>query len=202
MARLLLHAHSQKDDMYRLLVTAPTNKAITVLATRFLDSFRGENPFQPILVGDADKLLADNDGEKHHQTGKLKSIFLYSWMQSVIDDYQHIKSQFDSSPKHGHGSLRNLLRLAQNCQRRLEKQLGGEVLTDSILELVEGISSTLVSCLEFGGQAREISKDINALTRELKELPNETVYPRVRKHLCLHGVEFSLSYKSIFPRSC
>ena len=100
----------------RLLVCAPTNKAVSVLATRFLQATKDAAAFNAILVGDEDKLLMDesssssanarnaitrfstnddkeeeNDDDLEDSTSsgirwkhKLRSIFLYRWMKTMI----------------------------------------------------------------------------------------------------------------------
>lgn len=51
----------------RVMVCAPTNKAISVLCTRFLNSIKGDTlPCGVILVGDAEKLMCDDSGWKQN----------------------------------------------------------------------------------------------------------------------------------------
>jgi len=74
----------------RILVTAPTNKAVTVLAERFLKVIScGETPFcSCVLIGVEDKLI---DTSTEHVssdvlTSSLRSIFVYSWVDTVKDE--------------------------------------------------------------------------------------------------------------------
>jgi len=74
----------------RIMVTAPTNKAVTVLAERFLDVSSGdESPFCPcVLIGVEDKLI---DTSTEHVSSdvlpsSLRSIFVYSWVDTVKDE--------------------------------------------------------------------------------------------------------------------
>jgi len=74
----------------RIMVTAPTNKAVTVLAERFLKVISGdETPFCPcVLIGVEDKLI---DTSTEHVSSdalpsSLRSIFVYSWVDTVKDE--------------------------------------------------------------------------------------------------------------------
>ena len=75
------------DTNARILVTAPTNKAVIVLAQRFLDLVDEMNDStfdytNPVLVGVEDKLVGD-EWQSSSQIS-LRSIFAFTWMESVI----------------------------------------------------------------------------------------------------------------------
>lgn len=74
------------DTNARILVTAPTNKAVIVLAQRFLDLVNEMNDstfdhINPVLVGVEDKLVGDE--WKSSSQLSLRSIFAFTWMESV-----------------------------------------------------------------------------------------------------------------------
>lgn len=82
------------------MVCAPTNKAISVLASRFLAAVnQDEAECTVLLVGDADKLLVDerssNDPNSSNTDAiELRTTLLYTWVKSIIADYRKIKSDF------------------------------------------------------------------------------------------------------------
>lgn len=81
----------------RLMVTAPTNKAVTVIAERFLDVLNsGDDDLscrcRVVLVGVEDKLItqsAKNEAEcisAEKLSSSLRSIFVYSFLESLKDE--------------------------------------------------------------------------------------------------------------------
>ncbi|KAL7537872.1 hypothetical protein ACHAXR_008767 [Thalassiosira sp. AJA248-18] len=85
----------------RLLVTAPTNKAVTVLAERFLNVVNSgdddDNDLSckcnAVLVGVEDKLISPsskNEAEyiaAESLSSSLRSIFVYTWIESLKNEY-------------------------------------------------------------------------------------------------------------------
>lgn len=169
--RALLQARSEGIEGYRLMVSAPTNKAISVLATRFLSSIADESEFNIILVGDQEKLLMD-ERNTNSRDGALKSIFLYSWVQTMIEAYQRIKAYF--SPKYdGRDSVPTLCRLATHQEQRLKRGL--RCLDKKILGYSESITASLEH-LGLGSAAYDIVENISKLIRVLKAMPNDVVW--------------------------
>lgn len=87
------HLHHSKRC---LMVCAPTNKAVTVLCGRFLESIKGDIlPCNAVLVGDDDKLLDDDRGRKENggERSKLRSIFLYTFIDTIKEDYLFIRNE-------------------------------------------------------------------------------------------------------------
>ena len=69
------------------MVSAPTNKAVTVLAERFLDIINSANVTVPVvLIGVEDKLISSSQMEE--TSSSLQSIFVYTWVKVLIDDCQ------------------------------------------------------------------------------------------------------------------
>lgn len=70
----------------RILVTAPSNKAISVLASRFLKALNGCDDLNMVLIGVEEKLVADdmNDDE----ASSLKHIFAYTWIEKIEERYK------------------------------------------------------------------------------------------------------------------
>lgn len=82
----------------RLVVCAPTNKAVTVLVTRYLESIScvNQTPFNAVLVGEQDKLLNEEQSllashETTIPTFRVKSMFAYTWLHGVVEDCRYIQ---------------------------------------------------------------------------------------------------------------
>ncbi len=91
------------DPNARILVTAPTNKAVTVLAQRFLDLMNkagsGGLPrhCNPVLVGVEDKLMSYSSAKDEAEflsadtlSPTLKSIYVHSWVDTMKNDCMSI----------------------------------------------------------------------------------------------------------------
>lgn len=74
------------DNQKRIMVAAPTNKAITVLASRFLKALNGFNKLNVVLIGVEDKLISDGS----FGGSQLKGIFVYSWIEEIKNRYSDI----------------------------------------------------------------------------------------------------------------
>ena len=136
---------SIQDDAARcLMVCAPTNKAVSVLCTRFLDSMPGSKvPCNVILVGDEDKLLhGEGVATSGHRgraafepSSKIRSVFLYTFVPTLLNDFgvleRYLKSTNRTFPptKTGHPpkNHRCMCSLAQRLEWRLEHGLPGMV---------------------------------------------------------------------------
>ena len=117
----------------RLMVCAPTNKAVTVLVTRYLESISclNRDPFNVVLIGEQEKLM---DEEKtllaSHETTcpafRVRSIFAYTWIHGVIEECRYIQHKLKS----GHAEFGDLInRVLLLCSRILNS------LSYSILDL-------------------------------------------------------------------
>lgn len=64
----------------RLLVCAPSNKAVTVLASRYLEVVNKKNTtFCAALVGDKDKIMSED-----HL--RFKDIFVYGYLSNILKE--------------------------------------------------------------------------------------------------------------------
>ena len=160
------------------MVCAPTNKAVAVLARRFLDSIQDDSCFSVLLVGDADKLLTDERNDGANSSSSLQSIFLYSWMDSMVDKYKDVLAFFrHKRKKRDTDQFQTMCRTVHALESRLKQNLPD--LPESVVELFDAISITLGS-VEFGGSLQGIAKDIEALVQELQSLTPEPVFSQVR----------------------
>lgn len=173
--RLLNKARQDGDDTYRLLVCAPTNKAISLLARRFVQFTKKHPPVDTkaplniILLGDADKLLPE------HGNQQLQSIFLYTWVAAIVDDYTALLTGY----QRGAHAASYLIRRAHELEDRLNHNIPD--LSETAQQLAEAVCTTVES-LTFGGSGQTLAQDITELVKLLKELPTDKVYPQVRIH--------------------
>jgi len=135
------------------------------------------------MVGDADKLLVEERNNSSSKgAGELKSIFLYTWIQSVMDGYSRIKSYF--SPHYsGRDTVAELCVLSVNLQHRLTNSLS--YLSKDVLVWTAKISKSLQT-LQSGGAAHDIVETTDKLMKVLKEMPSDAVWTQVR--VCIASV--------------
>lgn len=88
--RYVSSCHSR--ERRRLVVCAPTNKAVSVLATRFLEASSDSHgcTVNMLLVGDDDKLLESK------KNSPLRPYFVYSWHTKVVQELGAMKNFFAS----------------------------------------------------------------------------------------------------------
>lgn len=70
-------------------MSAPTNKAVTVLTERFLDIINKANVTVPVvLIGVEDKLISSSqmDETSYDVSLSLQSIFVYTWIKALTDE--------------------------------------------------------------------------------------------------------------------
>lgn len=131
----------------RVLVTAPTNKAITVLASRFLAAMNGDDSFNVVLIGVEDKLVGDDDMRSRGKSNggdvalpsTLRDIFIYTYMDRVLDLSRSMR-----------GILRSnniAIGLAAKA-RALHKKLRGGIPTRYKESGAETFLDALIFCLE------------------------------------------------------
>mmetsp|Transcript_33667 Transcript_33667/g.50511 ORF Transcript_33667/g.50511 Transcript_33667/m.50511 type:complete len:952 (-) Transcript_33667:47-2902(-) len=119
------------DSKARILVTAPTNRAVTVLAQRFLDvvnSCDGDllHDCNAVLVGVEDKLIPNNTNDPGYMAvdtlpSSLQSIFAYTWTDSIKNEYVNIIKSLKTSRV----SFDALVKDATNISNKLCNSLPG-----------------------------------------------------------------------------
>eukprot|EP00985_Skeletonema_marinoi_P000799 scaffold301_cov134-Skeletonema_marinoi.AAC.3 len=119
------------DSKARILVTAPTNRAVTVLAQRFLDvvnSCDGDllHDCNAVLVGVEDKLIPNNTNDPGYMPvdtlpSSLQSIFAYTWTESIKNEYVNIIKSLKTSRV----SFDALVKDATNISNKLSNSLPG-----------------------------------------------------------------------------
>jgi hypothetical protein len=89
------------------MVSAPTNKAVTVLAERFLDMINSADNgllwrCNAVLIGVEDKLISQSTENEANClateviSSPLQSIFVYSWAASLENECQHFLSRLSN----------------------------------------------------------------------------------------------------------
>mmetsp|Transcript_26326 Transcript_26326/g.58503 ORF Transcript_26326/g.58503 Transcript_26326/m.58503 type:complete len:922 (+) Transcript_26326:139-2904(+) len=142
---------STRDGLSRrILVTAPTNKAVTVLASRFLEALNGDNTFNVVMIGVEDKLVGSTVVHRRHHGKKeeddllalpstLRDVFVYTWMDTIIESFQSVRnilcSEIDTNG------------LAARV-RRLKKKLKGGIPTRYKESNAPAALNAFISCLE------------------------------------------------------
>lgn len=130
-----------------LMVCAPTNKAINVLCSRFLDTFfdDGSCPCNAVLLGDEDKLLENETwtrGNFTSEESKLRESFLYTFVDTVIDQYLYVRKILDKKEFRSFERIQNIVCRLKNLL--IEKVHDNDVIanTVSIFELIKNFSKS------------------------------------------------------------
>lgn len=81
----------------RMMVTAPTNRALTVITTRFLDAIDLRCPLNLVMIGVEEKLMDETGNNDPFSVDSLspslRSIYVYTWLENVINSYLEIGNQ-------------------------------------------------------------------------------------------------------------
>lgn len=188
----------------RLMVCAPTNKALSVLAARFLAatnniSSTASTKFHnfhcnAVLVGDAEKLLVDersssregNEIGSHDKSNcnnmhsSLKSIFLYTWNETIHEEYSSIRDDFI-------------------CQKKKNREMNGknsniplsilDIFYDRVLRLEKKLANGLrgLDCIS------DLLKEAAKLTRVFHTMKSGKFISKKRVVKCIEEVLTSLT---------
>jgi senataxin len=132
----------QQDERKRFMVCAPTNKAISVLASRFERVNTGvDRPFVSMLVmGSMDKLL---DGGEHSKTDPLRKYALFTWQKEMTSDCFQLQEAFQSAVLENSPDRSRVLQMGKFLRDRLITSLSHlpEWLTVMLDELVQHLQS-------------------------------------------------------------
>ncbi len=119
-----------------LMVCAPTNKAVTVLCSRFLKTFDDESyPCNVVLVGDEDKLLENEiwtRGNVNAENSKLRENFLYTFIDAIKDEFLYVRSVLDK------GNFRRF-NMIQKMVRRLKNLMMQKVTDKKVVKTADKI---------------------------------------------------------------
>jgi len=129
----------------RLMVTAPTNKAVTVLAERFLDVInRGDDELSckcnAVLIGVEDKLISSSSNKEAEYispdalSSPLRSIFVYTWIESMkneclslLGSLKSLNDIWQKKPAESDGlSFESLVEHAENVKTKISMSIPSE----------------------------------------------------------------------------
>eukprot|EP00980_Cylindrotheca_fusiformis_P011077 scaffold2551_cov113-Cylindrotheca_fusiformis.AAC.16 len=161
-----------------LMVCAPTNKAVSVLCTRFLGTLqgRGELPCNILLVGDDDKLLDDEQSRngRGRDTSTLRSIFLYTWIKTVLDSLSSIQG-FVARPTSNQREQQRILNLTKQLVKKLRQSLSQfpqdmGIALDRVIKLLgDGIVGGTIT-------QKEALDNIGALVQEIEDWKPDLIW--------------------------
>lgn len=138
----------------RCLVTAPTNKAVSVIATRFLSAIGDFQQINCILIGVEDALFPrdenDTDGTEWQP---LKNIYLYTWCHKLIEDAKFLDTIDVSSSEQ----------------------------TGKAIQFLKKLSSRLKSSIPRASKRYNLLNNVNFLARQLSSIRNgvDTSFDRI-----------------------
>lgn len=170
------------ENHRRLMVCAPTNKAVAVLAARFAASVNQDTcNCNAIMVGDAEKLLVDerssSKGGEADDSMQLRSMFIFSWMQTLMDDYRKIRNYFVPMQGRNTDTQQWTKEDVWKSASRLEKRLGNSL--PDIPEHISKKAAVVTAALEklvAGAAAHGIVESLDKLLKALKEVPPDMVW--------------------------
>jgi hypothetical protein len=181
----LLREKQNNDSPRKIMVCCPTNKAISVLCTRFLDCLQDNDhcsfPFSVLLVGDDSKLLDDDVSRSKmssSSSSKLRSIFLYTWIDTLLQDYSKIQNSLAGKGKKRETpeSLFELAELARKLQQRLKTNLPS--LPQGVLDTASKISAYLQRLVNFKSSSShsEILVTVSSLLATIHDWKRGAIY--------------------------
>ena len=159
------------ERRHRILVCAPTNKAISHIAKRFLASIRADNVqcLNIIALGNEDKLGVGSDSLPFPLN--MRSVHLYSWVRAILDEYSSLK--FESKPGHpfDQSEVQDKIRRVDLLRKRLRASLGAlpselEKAIDSVYDALEK-NQTNPDTLSFDGKIEAVTRIIMGLDQSL-----------------------------------
>lgn len=166
-------ANRPEGSKEKIMVCAPTNKAIAVLADRTLSeicTLVGKEPIFNITVIGDDEKLTDGFGANSH----LRPYCLYKIFEVIKSDFSKALDSCDPDPKvKSIGTCITLAAMARRTQTRLKNRL--KMFPESIFTAVESLCDKLES---YNSPARvtrkELSEAANAVLQSFdKGIPKE-----------------------------
>jgi len=167
------------------MVTAPTNKAIAVLALRFMQAIQHgkNNNLKIVLVGDPDKLL-DVEEAKENRTktnqkeqASIRSIFLYHFLSNLQAELQSFKAHLkgkvashntNNSNEFTHHSWSKLLRLLNQFVDI------GSLFPANVKENAENLQTSLLkgktTTAAIARNAKQLPKLVDKLLQDVNQL--------------------------------
>lgn len=159
----------------RLMVCAPTNKAVSVLCERFLGSMKSENPpCNVVLVGDEDKLLLEGSNDRRTAT-ELRSIFLYSFVDTIVDDMKFMRrTLMRSGTRH-----RGLVRAGRRLVHRLKQNVSDTQVINGTAEVLQNLEDCSSGRSGTTHSSKELIDKVDVLMIAIGEWKRENIWQEV-----------------------
>jgi len=129
------------------MVCAPTNKAVTVLCSRFLNTFFDDEscPCNAVLLGDEDKILENEirtRGNATSENSKLRESFLYTFIDAIKDKYIYVRKVLDNAEFHLFDRIQKIVHRLKNLL--IQKVTDQDVIAnaDGIIKLIKSFSTS------------------------------------------------------------
>lgn len=151
----LLQRRSDGNPHPRLMVCAPSNKAVTVLAARYLQAANSKSTFKMAMIGDKEKMLSED------HTGRFGNVFVYTWLQTKLKALEDIASA---------SSLSALER--KSTIGVLSESLFAVLHKSALHERPDGVKSLLQSIItsSVNGDPKQLQEAMKKLTNELASM--------------------------------
>jgi hypothetical protein len=131
----------------RLMVCAPTNKAVTVLVTRYLESIREitHNPSNVVMIGDQDKLLVEEKGSHGDSPPafKIRNVFVYTWIHGVVEDCKYIQRKLHIGSLDVSSLLTRTHRLCYRLVNSLPRTAADSCLASLISDVYKAVETVI-----------------------------------------------------------
>lgn len=185
----------------RMMVCAPTNKAVSVLAARLVDALGDKTAeHNVVLVGDSDKLLENDADDVCGSSSTLQSIFIYTWIEKVIEEYRTLQQMIADFSSGGRGDSdvrQNLYNKAAQLREKLIRSLPVSS-KGSISKQADEIRIRLKPKSEI---AASTASEIGALIAELSDLAPDDVCRELLRSAQIIFCTLTTSGGSIFKRT-
>mmetsp|Transcript_475 Transcript_475/g.1221 ORF Transcript_475/g.1221 Transcript_475/m.1221 type:complete len:1117 (+) Transcript_475:151-3501(+) len=141
--RYIIASRKLEHNKRCLMVCAPTNKAVTVLCSRFLNTFLDDEcPCNVVLIGDEDKLLENEirNRENASENPRLRESFLYTFIDTIEHDYLYIRGILD---KGNFRLFKRIFKISHHLEKLLKQKIkDSEVVVEAVgvVKLIEKFS--------------------------------------------------------------
>jgi superfamily I DNA and/or RNA helicase len=166
-------------------IVAPTNKAISVVCNRFLNTFIDEQSFpcNVVLIGDDEKLFDDNFHRRRMGDGsfsKLRSIFLYTYLDIIYDEYLYISKSLSGKASLSLATKYKIQKIALRLSNRISQNI-----TDKYVRSLSVKISRLVD--EFCDVHRynvpsELEDTLRLIRTEMNKWDRENIWQEIIKN--------------------
>ena len=167
------------DPDARLLVTAPTNRAVTVLAERFLSVADGGGAealackCNAVLVGVEDKLMSNTGDDCFSPADALptplRGIFAYTWIETLAAEYKSLLSSLKRlrpSRKFGSssdGTMNALMARAETSKQKSDPE------DDKMSALIDQVKASKSASMEEVNALVERAENIKAMNARSRD---------------------------------